>query len=125
MVNFRRQTSHASSTPWIIALSGSFLFSTSLRLVTVKEHAVGMTRNQRSFAFAQDDKRLSSLDQTAFSEVAEITTRGTLDQVDGELQKTNFPRIVDALDNRAERFIFIFDISQIGYGKGACGGHDT
>ena len=37
MVNLSRQTSHASSTPWIIALSGSFLFSTCrlVRLITV------------------------------------------------------------------------------------------
>src|SRR5256885_3264721 len=37
IVNLRRQTSHASSTPCIIALSASFLFSTCrlVRLITV------------------------------------------------------------------------------------------
>ena len=50
-------------------------------------------------------------DQTAFAEIAEITTRGTLHQVDGELEQTNFPRVVHALDDRAERFVFVFDLS--------------
>ena len=37
IVNLSKQTSHASSTPWMIALSGSFLFSTCrlVRLITV------------------------------------------------------------------------------------------
>ena len=48
--------------------------------------------------------------QTAFSKIAEITARGTLYQVDGELEETNFPRVVYALDNRAERFVFVFDL---------------
>ena len=49
-------------------------------------------------------------DQTALSEIAEITARGTLHQVDGELEQTNFPRVVYALDDRAERFVFVFDL---------------
>jgi len=32
-------------------------------------------QSQRSFAVAQDDKPLSGLDQTAFSEITEIATR--------------------------------------------------
>jgi hypothetical protein len=32
-------------------------------------------QSQRSFAFAQDDKPLSGLDQTAFSKITEIATR--------------------------------------------------
>src|SRR6478609_6744106 len=44
MVNLRRQTSHASSTPWMIALSGSFLFSTCrlVRLITVSIESVSV-----------------------------------------------------------------------------------
>ena len=49
-------------------------------------------------------------EQTAFSEIAEITARGTLHQVDGELEQTNFPRVVYSLDDRAKRFVFIFDL---------------
>ena len=49
-------------------------------------------------------------DQTAFSEIAEITARGTLYQVDGELEQTNFPRVVYALYDRAERFVFVFNL---------------
>jgi len=49
-------------------------------------------------------------DQTAFSEIAEITARGALHKVDGELEQTNFPRVVHALDDRAERFVFVFDL---------------
>ena len=51
------------------------------------------------------------LDQTAFSEVAEIVTGRTLHQIDGELQEANFPRVVYAFDDRAERFVFVFDLS--------------
>ena len=49
-------------------------------------------------------------DQTAFSEIAQITARGTLYQVDGELEQANFPRVVYALDDGAERFVFVFDL---------------
>ena len=49
-------------------------------------------------------------EQTAFSEIAEITARGTLYQVDGELEQTNFPRVVYALYDRAERFVCVFDL---------------
>ena len=51
------------------------------------------------------------LDQTAFSEVAEIATGRTLHQIDGELQEANFPCVVYALDDRAEWFVFVFDLS--------------
>jgi len=51
------------------------------------------------------------LDETAFSEVAEIAPRGALHQIYGELQQANFPCVVHALDDRAERFVFIFDLS--------------
>ena len=50
------------------------------------------------------------LDEPAFSEIAEITARGTLNKVDGELEQTNFPRVVYALDDCAEGFVFIFDL---------------
>jgi hypothetical protein len=49
-------------------------------------------------------------DQTAFSEIAEITARGTLYKVDGELEQANFPRVVYALNDRAERFVFVFNL---------------
>ena len=49
-------------------------------------------------------------DQTALAKIAEITARGTLYQVDRELEQTNFPRVVYALYDRAERFVFVFDL---------------
>jgi hypothetical protein len=49
-------------------------------------------------------------DQTAFSEIAEITARGTLHEVDGELEQTNFPGVVYAMYDRAERFVFVSDL---------------
>ena len=49
-------------------------------------------------------------DQTAFSEIAEITARGTLHQVDGELEQANFPSVVYSLYDCAERFVFVFDL---------------
>src|SRR5262245_23721208 len=54
---------------------------------------------------------LPDLQQTAFSEVAKIATRRTLHQIDGELQKANFPSVVYALNDRAERFVLVFDVS--------------
>jgi hypothetical protein len=49
--------------------------------------------------------------QTAFSEVAEITSGGAFHKIDGELEQTHFPRVVYALYNGAERFVFIFDLA--------------
>src|SRR4026208_470676 len=49
-------------------------------------------------------------DQTALSKVAEIIAGGALHEIYGELQQTNFPRVVYALDNGAERFVFVFDL---------------
>ena len=50
------------------------------------------------------------LNQTAFSEVAEVTAGRTFYKVYGELEKTNFPCVVYALYDRAERFVFVFDL---------------
>ena len=60
---------------------------------------------------AGDTAEATVSDQTAFAKIVEITARGTLDQVDGELEQTNFPRIVYALDDGAERFVFVFDLA--------------
>src|SRR5205809_851845 len=49
--------------------------------------------------------------QTALSKVAEIATGGALDHVDREFEQTDFPRVVHALNNRAERFVFAFDLA--------------
>lgn len=50
------------------------------------------------------------LNQTAFAKVAEITAGRTLYQIDGEFEQANFPCVVYALDDRAERFVFVFDL---------------
>src|SRR6476620_3543108 len=75
----------------------------------LNQHALP-TVTQRSFAFAQDDKHEGGLYQTALAKIAEITARGTLHQVDGELEQTNLPRVVYPLYDRAERFVFILDL---------------
>jgi hypothetical protein len=51
-----------------------------------------------------------NLNQTTLAEIAEITAGGTLNQVDGELEQANFPCVVYALNNRGERFVFIFNV---------------
>src|SRR5438552_18768096 len=71
----------------------------------------GMTASQPSnVGWTAAQAVVPCLQQSARSKVAEITARGALHQVDGELEQTNFPRVVHALDNRAERFILIFDL---------------
>src|SRR5215471_4092901 len=52
----------------------------------------------------------SFLNQTAFSEITEITARRALYQVYGELEQANLPRVVHALYDRAEWFVFVFDL---------------
>ena len=68
------------------------------------------TVTQRSFAFAQDDKHEGGLYQTALAKVPDIVAGRAFHQVYGELEQTNFPRVVHALYDRAERFVFIFDL---------------
>ncbi len=81
----------------------------SLLSSDANQHALP-TVTQRSFAFAQDDKHEGGLYQTALAKIAEITARGTLHQVDGKLEQANFPRVVHALYDRAERFVFVFNL---------------
>jgi len=57
-----------------------------------------------------DDKHGARLYQTALAKIAEITAGGTLHKVYGELEQANFPRVVYTLDDRAERFVFVFDL---------------
>jgi hypothetical protein len=59
---------------------------------------------------AGDAAEATVSDQTALAKVAEITTGGALHEVDGELEQTNFPRVVYALNDRAEGFVFVFDL---------------
>jgi hypothetical protein len=78
---------------------------------------------QRCFAFVKDDNadgfvlasrptaERDASNQTSFPEVAKIAARRALHQVDGELEQANFPRFVYTLYDRAERFVFIFDLA--------------
>ena len=50
----------------------------------------------------QTQPALFELDQTALAEAAETSAGRLLDQIDRELQHTDFLRIIDALDDRAE-----------------------
>ena len=49
------------------------------------------------------------LDQTALAKIAQIAARRAFDEVDGEFQQAHFPRVVDPLDDGAERFIRALD----------------
>ena len=91
------------------------------RRISVPLASSALYESQRCFDFAQHDRiafefanhrhaAANRLDQTAFAKIAEITARGALYQVDGELEQTNFPRVVYALYDRAERFVFVFDL---------------
>ena len=87
------------------------------RLVLTSASNAEMLRHSLSMilaAFARVASRQASevgaSYQTALAEIAEITAGGALHQVDGELEQTNFPRVVYALDDRAERFVFVFDL---------------
>jgi len=59
---------------------------------------------------AEDVAEATVSDQTAFSEIAEIAAGRALHQVDGEFEQTNFPPVVHTLDDRAEWFVFVFDL---------------
>jgi hypothetical protein len=50
----------------------------------------------------QTEAALVELDQTALAEAAESSAGRLLDQIDREVQHTDFLRIIDALDDRAE-----------------------
>jgi len=56
-------------------------------------------------------ERAAGSDQSTFAEVAKIAARGTFDQVDGELEQANFPGVIYAVNDRAERFVFAFDFA--------------
>jgi hypothetical protein len=47
----------------------------------------------------------TQLQQAALAEITKIIARRTFDEIDRELEQTNFPGIIDTLNNGAERFI--------------------
>src|SRR2546421_11534455 len=51
-----------------------------------------------------------ALNQSAFAKVADVAAAGAFDHVDRELEQTNFPRIVDALDDRTEMIVVMLDV---------------
>src|SRR5438067_9289276 len=51
------------------------------------------------------------LNQPAPSEIAEVAAAGAFDEVDGEFQQANFPRVVDALNHGAEWFFGMLDLA--------------
>jgi hypothetical protein len=56
----------------------------------------------------QTQAALFELDQTALAEVAEFSAGRLCDQIDREVQPTDFPRIIDALDDRTQWFAGFF-----------------
>ena len=48
-------------------------------------------------------------DQPAFAKISEISARRAFDQIDGEFKQANFPGVIDALDDGAERFVCVLD----------------
>jgi hypothetical protein len=72
----------------------------------------GMTASQPSnvgWTAAQAD--VPCLQQTALSEITEIIAGGTLNHIDGEFEQANFPSVIHAMNDRAERFVFTFDFA--------------
>ena len=57
----------------------------------------------------RETRALPRLNQTAPFEVADVFARGALDHLDGELEQANFPGVINALNDGAERFVCIFD----------------
>ena len=62
-------------------------------------------------SFSRRLTRTLYLNQTTLAKVAEIAARGALHKIDSEFEQTNFPRVVHALYDCAERFVFVFDLS--------------
>jgi len=51
------------------------------------------------------------LQQSALAEITEIVAGGTFDQVNSELEQADFPRVIHAVNDRAERFAFTLDLA--------------
>jgi hypothetical protein len=51
------------------------------------------------------------LDQSALSEITEIVAGRTFDQVNSELEQADFPGVIHAVNDRAERFVFALDLA--------------
>ena len=78
---------------------------------------------QRCFDFAQNDNtdwftndssrrpERAVLDQTALSEITEIAAGRAFHEIDSEFEQTNFPRVINALNDCAERLVLAFDVA--------------
>src|SRR5260370_13391661 len=68
-----------------------------MRAATIASAEIRLSETARS-------RGMQRLNQSALSEVADVSAAGALDHVDGELEQADFPGIVYALDDGAERF---------------------
>src|SRR6266550_6075026 len=68
-----------------------------MRAATIASAEIRLSQTARS-------RCMQRLNQSALAEVADVSASGALDHVDGELEQANFPGVVHALNNSAERF---------------------
>ena len=50
-------------------------------------------------------------DQAALPEITKIVAGGALHQIDREFEEADFPRVIDPVNDRAERFVFALDLA--------------
>src|SRR5260370_31470026 len=74
-----------------------------MRAATIAPVEIRLSQTARS-------RCMQRLNQAAFAEVADVSAAGALDHVDGELEQADFPGIVYALDDGAERFVPVLNM---------------
>src|SRR5437870_10573020 len=74
-----------------------------MRAATIASAEIRLSQTARS-------RCMQRLNQSALSEVADVSAAGALDHVDGELEQADFPGIVYALDDGAERFVPVLNM---------------
>ncbi len=74
-----------------------------MRAATIASAEIRLSQTARS-------RCMQRLNQSALSEVADVCAAGALDHVDGELEQADFPGIVYALDDGAERFVPVLNM---------------
>src|SRR5260370_39242477 len=74
-----------------------------MRAATIASAEIRLSQTARS-------RCMQRLNQSALSEVADVSAAGALDHVDGELEQADFPGIVYALDDGAERLLPVLNM---------------
>jgi hypothetical protein len=82
--------------------------ASSACLVEAEAKAGGGARRPRCKHISVALRTTKRLQQAALAKVAEISTSGAFDHVDGEFEQANFPCVVHALNHSAEWFVCAF-----------------